>query len=186
MSVAQRRAQLAAQSAATAVSGVGRVAQETCCVHELVEATSAEARSVRSDVESCVATLVAASKVSAVRVAADVDAKVAKVAEDSDTRASHVAADVAAQLENEIQVAALSTAATAEIATRTAVKGARRDIQAQLEVYCADALRKSDETQAQVRDISAQMTKLTEQLNVFKPASVENVGKGYEKVASDV
>ena len=55
-----------------------------------------------------------------------------------------------------------------------------------MDVYRADALHKSDETQAQVRDISAQLTKLTEQLNVFKPASVENVRKGYEKVASDV
>ena len=89
-------------------------------------------------------------------------------------------------MEKDVQAVALSAAATAEITMRTVVEGARRDIQAQLDVYRADALRKSDETQAQVRDISAQLTKLTEQLNVFKPASVENVGKGYEKVASDV
>ena len=186
MSVAQRRAQLAAQSAATAVSGVGRVADETRRVRELVEATTAEARSVRGEVESRVATLAAASEENVARVAAEVDAKVAQVAEYSDARASHVAADVTARLEKDIQVAASSATATAEINTRTAVEGARRDIQAQLDVYRADALRKSDETQAQVRDISAQLAKLTEQLNVFNPASAEIVGKGYEKVTSDV
>ena len=142
--------QLAAQSAATAVSGVGRVAEETCRVRELVEATSAEARSVRGNVESRVARLAAASEVSTVRVAAEVDAKLAKVAKYSDAHASHVAADVTARLEKDIQVAASSATAIAEITTRTAVEGVRRDIQAQLDVYRADALRKSDETQAQV------------------------------------
>ena len=123
VSVAQRRAQLAAQSAATAVSGVGHVTEETRRVRELVEATSAEARSVRSDIESRVATLAAESEISAARVAADVDAKVARVAEYSDARASHVAADVTARLEQDIKAAASSTAATAEITTRTAVEG---------------------------------------------------------------
>ena len=186
VSVAQRRAQLAAQSAATAVSGVGRVAEETRYVRELVEATSAEAKSVRSDVERRVAILAAASEENAARVAAEVESKMAKVAEYSDARASHVAADVTARLEKDIQVAASSATATAEITARTAVEGARRDIQAQLDVYRADALRKSDETQAQVQEISAQLAKLTEQLNVFKPASAETVGKEYSKVASDV
>ena len=130
--------------------------------------------------------MAAASEVSVARVVAEVDEKVAKVAEYSDARASHVAADVTARLEKDIQAAASSAAATAEVTTRTVVEGARRDIQAQLDVYRADALRKSDETQAQVREISAQLTKLTEQLNVFKPASMENVGKEYEKVTSDV
>ena len=138
--------QLAAQSAATAVSGVGRVAQETRYVRKLVEATSAKARSVRSDVERRVATLAAVSEENAARVAAEVESKMAKVAEYSDACVSHVAADVTARLEKDIQVAASSATATAEITARTAVEGARRDIQAQLDVYRADALRKSDET----------------------------------------
>ena len=96
MSVAQRRVQLAAQSAATAVSGVGRVAEEMHRVRKMVEATSAEVKSVRGDVESRIATLASASEVSAAHVAAEVDAKVAKVAEYSDARMSHVAADVTA------------------------------------------------------------------------------------------
>ena len=169
-----------------AVSGVGRVAEETRYVRELVEATSAEAKSVRSDVERRVAILVAASKEKAARVAAEVESKMVKVAEYSDARASHVAADVTARLEKDIQVAASSATTTAEITVRTVVEGAQRDIQAQLDVYRADALRKSDETQAQVQEISAQLAKLTEQLNVFKPASAKTVGKEYSKVASDV
>ena len=59
--VAQRRARLAEQSAATAISGVGHVEQETRRVREMVEATTAEARSVRGNVESRVATLAAAA-----------------------------------------------------------------------------------------------------------------------------
>ena len=128
VSVAQCHTQLAAQSAATAVSGVGRVAEETRRVRELVEATSAEAKSMRGDVESRVATLAAASEISATRVAVEMEAKVAKVAEYSDVRASHVAADVTTRLEKDIQAAALSAAAMAEITMRTAVEGARRDI----------------------------------------------------------
>ena len=109
--------------------GLEAFAEETRRVRELVEATSAEARSVCGDVESRIATLASASEVSAVRVAAEVDAKVAKVAEYSDAHVSHVAADVTAQLEKDIQVVASSTAATAEIVTRTTVEGARRGIQ---------------------------------------------------------
>ena len=62
VSVAQRRAQLAAQSAATAVSGVGRIEKETSRVRDLVEATAAEAKSVRGEVESRIAELAAASR----------------------------------------------------------------------------------------------------------------------------
>ena len=182
VSVAQRRAQLAAQSAATAVSGVGRIEAETHRVRELVEATSAEAKSVRGEVESRIADLAAASQASA----SQLGEQVAKVAEYADAQASRVAADVTAQLGKEVQAAATSAAATAEIKTRTVVEDARRDIQAQIDANRADTLRQTEETKAQVQEISAQLAKLTEQLNVFNPASAETVGKGYEKVTSDV
>ena len=67
--------------------GLDASQKKRAALRELVEATTAEARSVRGDVESRVATLAAASEVSAVRVAAEVDAKVAKVAEYSDAYA---------------------------------------------------------------------------------------------------
>ena len=67
VSVAQRRAQLAEQSAATAISGIGHVEKETRRVCEMVEATTAEARSVCDNVESRVATLAAVVDASAAR-----------------------------------------------------------------------------------------------------------------------
>ena len=184
VSVAQRRAQLAAQSAATAVSGVGRIEAETLRVRELVEATSAEAKSVRDEVESRIAELAAASQASASQLAGQMATQVTKVAEYTDAQASRVAADVNARLEKEVQAAATSAAATAEVTTRTVLEGARRDIQAQLDANRADTLRQAEETKAQVQSISAQLAKLTTQLNQFRPASETIVGEGYEKMSA--
>ena len=132
MSVGQRRVRLAEQIAATAISGVGRVEAETRRVREIVEATTAEARSVRDKVESRVATLVAAADASASRAVTEITGQVEKVAAYSDAQASRVTAEVTQRLESEIVAAATSTAATADITTRTVVEGVRRDIQAQL------------------------------------------------------
>ena len=104
----------------------------------------------------------------------------------SDAQASRVAADVTARLEHEVQAAATSTAATAELTTRTVVEGVRRDIQAQLDANRADALKRSEEAAAQVRELSAQLASLAEQLNKFNPASERNVGMGYAQVVADV
>ena len=184
MSVAQRRAQLAAQSAATAVSGVGRIERETNRVRDLVEATSAEAKSVRGEVESRIADLAAASQANASQLEERMAAQVTQVAEYTEAQASRVAADVTARLEKEVQAVASSTTATAEVMTRNMVEDARRDIQAQIDANRADTLRQTAETKAQVQTISAQLAKLTEQLNQFRPASEKNVGEGYEKVSA--
>ena len=79
-----------------------------------------------------------------------------------------------------------STAATAELTTRTVVEGVRRDIQAQLDVTRADALRRSEEATAQVRELSVQLASLAEQLNKFNPASGTKVEVGYAQIVSDV
>ena len=63
--VVQRRAQLVEQSAAMAISGVGRIEKEMRRVREMVEATTAEAKSVRGEVESRIATLAVVADVSA-------------------------------------------------------------------------------------------------------------------------
>ena len=186
LSVAQRRAQLAEQTAATAVSGVGRVAEESRRVRELVEATTAEARSVRGEVESRVAQMAAAAEASAARSAEHVAAEVERVAAYSDAQASRVAADVTARLEHEVQAAATSTVATAELTTCTIVEGVRREIQAQLDSNRADALRRSEEAAAQVRELSVQLASLTEQLNKINPISGKDVDMGYAQVVSDV
>ena len=186
LSVAQRRARLAEQSAATAISSVGRVEAETCRVRELVEATSAEAKSVRGEVESRVATLAAAADASAMRAVTEIAGQVEKVAAYSDAQASRVAAEVTQRLEQEIGAAASSTAATAEITIRTAVEGVRRDIQAQMDQNRADALRREDEAQKRVQKISNQLKTLTEQLNQFKPTSEHAVGVSQEKLSDQV
>ena len=186
LSVAQRRAQLAEQTAATAASGVGRVAEETRRVRELVEATTAEARSVRGEVESHVAQMAAAAEANAARTEERVTAEVKRVAAYSDAQASKVAADVTARLEQEMQATATSTAATAKLTTRTVVEGVRRDIQAQLDATRADALRRSEEATAQVRELSVQLASLAEQLNKFNPASGTKVEVGYAQIVSDV
>ena len=165
------------QSAATAISGVGRIEQETHCVREMVEATTAEARSVHGEVESRALphwrwwlTRVQAC------TAEEISSRVKEVVEYSDAQASRVAADVTQRLEQEIVAAATSTAATAEATMRTVVEGVRRDIQAQLEQNRADALRREQEAQHRVEEISKQLRTLTDQLNKFQPASEHAVG----------
>ena len=81
----QRRARLAEQTTVSAMSGVGRIADETRCMRELVEATSAEARSVHGEVESRVATLVAQADASASRVVEEITGRVREVVAYLDT-----------------------------------------------------------------------------------------------------
>ena len=84
LSVTQRRAQMVEQSTAMAVSGVGRVVQEMRCVREMMEATTAKAKSVRYEVESCVATLAVAADASAKHASEEIASYVKQVAEYSD------------------------------------------------------------------------------------------------------
>ena len=81
VSVTQRRARLAEQSATTAISGVGWVEEEMQRVRQMVEATTAEARSVHGDVESRVTTLVAAADASAARTAEEISSRVREAVE---------------------------------------------------------------------------------------------------------
>ena len=110
------------------MSGVGCIEDETHHVHELVEATTAEARSVRDEVQSRVATLVALADTSASHIAEEIEGCVRKVVAYSDAQASRIAVEVTQRLESEIVVAASSTTTTANIMMHTAVEGVRRDI----------------------------------------------------------
>ena len=159
-----------------AVSGVERVAQEMRRIREMVEATTAEAKSMRDEVESHVATLAVAADASATRVSEEIASCVKQVAEYSDAQALCIATDVTQRLEQEIVAAATSTAATAEETTRTVVEGVWRDIQAQIEQNRADALHREQEAQNIITEISKQLQNLTDQLNKFQPASELAVG----------
>ena len=67
--------------------------------------------------------------------------------------------------------------------TRTVVEGVRRDIQAQIEQNRADALRREQEAQSKITEISKQLQNLTDQLNKFQPASEFAVGVTQEKMS---
>ena len=85
---------LAKQTAASAMSGVRSVADETRHVRELVEATSVEARSIRGEVESKVATLVGKADASTTHVVEEITGRVQEVAAYSDAQALRVTAEV--------------------------------------------------------------------------------------------
>ena len=77
-----------------AISGVGRVEAETRRVREMVEATTAEARAVRGEIESRAVTLATAADTSAICATEDIVSRMKQVAEYSDAQALRVSADV--------------------------------------------------------------------------------------------
>ena len=186
MSVVQGRTRLAEQTTVMAISSVGRVEAEACCVCKIVEATTAEARSVRDEVESRVASLAALADASASHAKEVTEGRSREVAAYSDAQTSRIAVEVTQRLESEIVADATSTAATADITTRTTVEGVRRDIQAQIEQTGADALRCKEEAKHRVEQISMQLQSLTEQLKKFKPTSEHTVGVVQEQVTEQL
>ena len=94
MSVVQRCAQLAEQIALTAISGVRRVEEETHRICKIVKATTAEAKSVRDEVESYVTSLVASADVSASCGTEVIEGRVREEAAYSDAQASRITVEV--------------------------------------------------------------------------------------------
>ena len=174
------------QSAATAISGMGNVEEETHRVRQMVEATTAEARSVCGGIESRIATLAVAADASAACTAEEISSRVKEAVEYSNAQALRVAADVTQRLEKEIVAVAMSTAVTAEINMCTMVEGVQRDIQAQLEQTRVDSLRREQEAQHRIEDISKQLQTLTIQLNKFQLASEQAVGVSHGKLSEQV
>ena len=168
------------------ISGVGRVEQETRHICKIVEATMAEARSVRDKVESRVASLVASADPSALRAVEEIMGSVKEVVAYSDAQALCVTAEVMQRLESKIAAVALSATATADITTRTAGEGMRRHIQVQIEQICVDALQREQEAQRRVEGISTQLQTLTMQINKFRPASEHVVGVVQDKVSKQL
>ena len=67
---------------------------------------------------------------------------------------------------------------------RTVVEGIRRDVQAQIDQNRADTLRRADEAQRKVDQVSNELKELTTQLNAFKLVSAQTVGEE-QKVLSE-
>ena len=81
----------------------------------------------------------------------------------SGAQMSRTVEGVTQQLESKIQAAAMSTAATAEIKTRTAVEGMRRDVQSQIDQHRKDSRRRDEEARRRMDDIAAGLERLTKQ-----------------------
>ena len=64
---------------------------------------------------------------------------------------------VVQQLEQEITAGAMSAAMTAEVTMRTMVESVRRDVQAQIDQNHADTLRKIDEVQRKLDQVSNEL-----------------------------
>ena len=131
--VAQRHAQMAERKAKSALSGVGVVADQMRHAQYVAEAAIAEARSVRSEVESKVAELMHRADASTANAMNVLSSRVDQMTAQTEVQMSCAAAEVKQQLGKEIEAAATSMATTAEINTRIAVKGMRCNIQAQIE-----------------------------------------------------
>ena len=185
LSVAQFRAREAENAAATAISGMDQVAGETRRAREIAESAIAEARSVHGAVESRVAALSARADESTARVVEVLTEQVQKATAETEAKASRTVGTIVQQLEKEITVAATSTAATAEITTRTVAEGLRKDVQAQIDQNRADTLRKTDEAQRRLDQVSDELKNLTSQLNSFKPASSQNVEAAQKQLSED-
>ena len=105
---------------------------------------------MHGEVKNKVATLAAKANGSAVNAIEEITGRVREVAAYLDAQASHIAEIVTQQLEREIHAATMSTTVTAKVQTLTAVEGMRRDVQAQFEQNCADALHREEESQHKV------------------------------------
>ena len=90
------------------------------------------------------------------------------------------------QLEKEIEAATASAATVAEIQTRTAMEGMRRDVQAQIKQNCTDAQWRDEENQKTIQQIAASLENLTKQLNDFHPVNVEHVGMHKSRLLSSL
>ena len=134
------------------------------------------------EVQSRVASLTAQAEASAAHGVEVLSGHMQEVAEHSQAQTSRVAEAVALKLEKEIEAAAMSTAATAEIQRRIAVEGMCCDVQAQLDQSRADVHRRDAENQKTIQQIAAGLENLTKQLNEFRPMNVEHVGVAQQQV----
>ena len=118
----------AEQTAESAMSGVGRVAEETLRVRGVAEAAIAEAKSVHEVLESKVASPVAQADASVAHITGVLSERVQQVAEHSDAQASRVAVEISQQLEQGLEAVATSAAVTSEQQTRMAVEDMQNQI----------------------------------------------------------
>ena len=102
------------QTTESAISSVGRVAEETLRMSGIAKAAIAEAKSVHEVVESKVASLTVQANASVAHITNVLSERVQQVAEYSNAQASRVAGEISQQLEKGLEAVAMSAAATSE------------------------------------------------------------------------
>ena len=114
--------QLVERVAESAMSGVGRIKDETHHVRDVAEAPIAKARSVHGEVESRVASLAGQANASTAHIVGVLSQRVQEVAEHSDAQALCIVGEVSQQLEKGLETVAMSTAAASERQLQTSVE----------------------------------------------------------------
>ena len=138
LSVAQQRARTAEMKADTAYSGVGMVAEEMRRVRNVAEEAIAEARSVRTGVESKMGEVAARASASASNVADSLTGQVREAVAHSDEMTNRAVSELQGQ-------------------TREFVEGHRRDLEARINENQEEARRAAHITKAAVNNLSAQL-----------------------------
>ena len=166
LSVAQQRARTAELKADTAYSSVGMVAEETRRVKNVAEDAIAEARSLRSEIESKMGEVATRVDVSASNVADSLTGQVREAVAHSDEMTTRAVGDL-------------------QMRTREFVEGHRRDLESKIAQTQEEARRAAHETKTAVDNLSAQLAQLTEQLAEIKPARSSDVTTGHQALSRD-
>ena len=186
LSVAQLRARTADQKADTAMSSVGRIADQVLHARTTADDAIAEARSVREQVESRIADVAKRTEIVASSVVGELTGRVDEAVRRSQADTSRAVGSVVQQLEQEIGVAASSATATSEQVAKMAVADVRSEFQAQIALTRAESQRRDAEARQQMATIAEGLSTLTDQLNRFKPASAAEVAGGQEQLSGAV
>ena len=186
LSVAQLRARAADWKASTAISSVGRVADEVLRARTAADDAIAEARSVREQVEARIADVTERTEKVASNVVGGLTGHVEKTVRQGQAETSRAVGGIIQQLREEMNVVATSTTAASEEVARKVAADAHRDFQVQFELNRTEAQRRDAEVQRQMAVMAENLATLTEQLNLFKPARAEEVATGHAQLSGVV
>ena len=127
--------------AESAMSGIGKVADEVRVVRMEAVAAAAEAKSVKELLQTQTAPFSMQAEASAERATEMMEGRVQALASHTKAQMSRVTGEVIQRLKKEIEATAMSTAATAEARMRDTIEGMWHDFQAKLERNLVESCR---------------------------------------------
>ena len=164
LSVAQQRVRTAELKADTAFSGVGMVAEEMRRVKNVAEDAIAEARSLRTGLESKMHEVATRVNVSASDVADNLTGRVREAVAHSDEMTNRAVGELQQR-------------------TREFVEGHRHDLESKIKQSQEEARQTAHETKTAVDNLSLQLAQLTAQLAEIKPAKSSDVATGHQALS---